>query len=219
MFGFRAKNDNGTIQLSAERPYMSLHAEGFLNVGTAYQTTITFAQPCTTTQPPMIFIRPVWASQGEDLGFKCGVIGSPGNWTGFKLVNSNTTQISQLDWFAAVWAPLTVSGNYGMRIRDANGNICFHSSSQLIKFSRFITYWTHKTSTTFYSEFVSNVTLASDEYVLVSQCHSFSVAAVMSANRHIGVSLSPAGLVGLTTNPATSTNGIGYFPMLLAKKS
>lgn len=218
-FGFRARNNGGVIQLSAERPYLSLHAEGAVNIGTAYQTVITFPTVCTTQQPPLIFVRPAWASQGEDLAFKCGVIGSPGNWTGFRLVNANTTQISILDWFAAVWAPLTAAGSYGMRIRDANGNVCFHSSSQLIKFSRFITSWTRVSWTTFIAEFKSNVILAGDEYALVSHCHSYSVVSQSSTNLHIGVSLSPTGVVGLVLNSSTSSVGIGYFPVLLAKKS
>lgn len=138
MFGLRVTNDSGVIQVSSEKPYMSLHAEGFQAIGTAYRTTIYFSQPCTTTQPPMIFIRPERGSQGETSTFKCGVLGSPGNWTGFVLINGNTTQINYLHWFAAIWRPLTASGDYGMRIRDAAGNVCFHSSSQLIKFSRFI---------------------------------------------------------------------------------
>lgn len=217
MFGFRARNDGGVIQVSADRPYLSLHAEGSLALGTAYQTVINFPTVCTTQQPPLIFVRPTWASQGENLSFKCGVIGSPGAWTGFRLVNGNTTQVSKLDWFAAVWAPLTASGSYGMRIRDPSGNVCFHSSSQLVKFSRFITSWTLKTWNTFITELVSDVTLAGDEFALVSHCHTYSVASY-NGTLHIGVSFSPTGLVGLTLN-GTTVGGIDYFPVLLAKKS
>lgn len=219
MFGFRARNDGGVIQVSAEHPYLSLHADGSLALGTAYQTVINFPTVCTTQQPPLIFVKPTWASQGENLSFKCGVIGSPGNWTGFRLVNGNTTQVSSLLWFAAIWAPLTAAGDYGMRIRDANGNICFHSSSQLIKFSRFITSWTFVSWNTFVAELTSTVTLASDEYALVSHCHSYSVVSYGSTNLHIGVRISPSGVIGLTLNGNTAAAGIGYFPVLLAKKS
>jgi len=219
MFGFRARNDNGVIQVSADRPYLSLHEKGTVNIGTAYNTLINFSTPCTTVQPPLIFFRSAWTSQGEGLTLKCGVVGSPGNWTGFRLINANTTQLSISDWFAAVWSPLQAAGPFGMRVRDASGTVCFHSSSQLIKFSRFITTWTYLSGNSNISTYTSGQTLASDEYALVSQCHSHSISTRASTNMHIGVTVTAAGVIGLVTNPSTGSLGLGYFPVLLAKIS
>lgn len=217
MFGLRVRNNNDVLQVSSERPCLSVHDEGVLAIGTAYYTVINFNQVCTTTQPPIIFVRAERGSASEQTTFKCGVVGSPGNWTGFRLVNGNTTQINYLHWFAAVWAPLTASGNYGMRVRDVNGNICFHSSSQLVKFSRFITSWTRISGDSSVSTYSSGQTLAADEYVSISQFHTSSLATYNGA-KHIGLTFDANNVIKLTANGLTLAN-IGYWPVLLAKKS
>lgn len=218
MFGFRARNNDDVIQVSSDRAYMSLHEEGYLAIGSAYDTTITFTRPCTTTQPPMIFIRANSGSAGETTTFKCGVVGSAGNWTGFRLINGNTTQINYLYWFAAIWAPLTASGDYGMRLRDASGQVCFHSSSQLVKFSRFITHWTYLSGGAGVQTYTSGQTIAADEYALVSQCHTYTAAIYGSVSRHIGLTFDAAGVIKLTVNGGGVVD-LDYFPVLLAKKS
>ncbi|MDV7209883.1 hypothetical protein [Azotobacter beijerinckii] len=218
MFGLRVTNDSGVVQVSSEKPYMSLHAEGYQAIGSTYRTTITFAQPCTTTQPPIIFIRAERGSQSEQTSFKCGVTGSPGNWTGFVLINGNTTQVNYLYWFAAVWRPLTASGNYGMRIRDANGEICFHASSQLIKFSRVITEWTEIYNDGFVATFGSGIIIASDEYMMASHCHT-SMVSCYGGIQHIGVTLDADGQVMITFTGHVTNSGVGYLPVLLTKKS
>lgn len=114
-YGFLAVNDDGYVQIDAEKPRLSVLSSGTYQ-GTTMTVTVSFPQPITTQEPPCVFIRPSTAT-GTELYYAMSILGSAGNWTGFRISTRNVGYLPSGKWFAAAFAP-TASATYGLRIWD-----------------------------------------------------------------------------------------------------
>lgn len=150
--GIRIRGASGQMQISDQAPcYMHLFTSSFNNAtnplpgyespaGTYASTqTVYFPQVVATTAPPLVFMRPI----GKAWIYKFGILGSPGNWTGFRIMvfpyDQNFTGISA-DYFVASATVPKSNTPIGIRIRNKDTNeIIFDSGYKLVKFQSFAT--------------------------------------------------------------------------------
>src|SRR3990167_8847724 len=127
-YGFRVKNSSGEIQIDGN--YRNLeYTEGatgvtVANTGTPAGTTISITP---STLIPLILIRPNTDRFVTILHYNR----SGGNYINF-FITTERTQTTSIDW-RCYREIVTASSGYGLRVKDANGNIVFHSASGLFK--------------------------------------------------------------------------------------
>lgn len=143
-YGIRTFNNNVRTQIDAINKVLTVHYNGALNIGFQGPGSgnqiqwgdVSFASPFTTYERPLIFLN---AANYMMVG-NFYVKGRPGNWTGFRIKAWNNRSAHgdvalypmNIKWFCASYqAPNTSEGQYGLSVRDADGNRTFATTANL----------------------------------------------------------------------------------------
>ncbi|MFV3314132.1 hypothetical protein [Pseudomonas sp. NY15374] len=145
-YGIRAFNDNVRTQIDSINRILSVRYSGAFQIGLYWRSgmqvqeirwgDVTFPQPITTYERPLIFLNAADYMMVGSFSIK----GSPGNWTGFRLrqwANPSTHgsaayDYMQITWFCASYmTPNTPTGDYGASVRDAGSNRTFVTTANL----------------------------------------------------------------------------------------
>ncbi len=168
-YGFLAINDDGYVQIDADTPRLSVLSKGSYQ-GSSMTVTVSFPQPITTTEPPCVFIRPSTRT-GTELYYGMSILGSAGNWTGFRISTRNVSYLPSGKWFAAVFAP-TASATYGLRIWNAAAARVYDSGAAPAVVTNVVQSWTYvgSVSGTLAGHYYwrASYDVAEDEYVMIN---------------------------------------------------
>lgn len=168
-YGFLAINDEGYVQIDTETPRLSVLSSGTYQ-GASLTVTVNFPQPITTDEPPCVFIRPSTTSSTELYG-SMEILGSAGNWTGFRIRTQNVKYLPSGKWFAAVFAP-TPSATYGMRLFDGNSKVVYDSGAAPAIVTNVVQNWSYAgvAGGTLANHYYwrSAHSIAEDEYVMIN---------------------------------------------------
>lgn len=144
-YGIRARNNNILTQIDAVNRVLTIRYSGQFQFGQqsnpGSQSTViewayvAFPAPITTYERPLIFLN---AADYMMVG-NFSVIGSPGNWTGFRLKawmhplhGSAWLRFMTIRWFCSSYQAGAVSpGAYGARVSDANGILLFATTMNI----------------------------------------------------------------------------------------
>jgi len=173
-YGFRAINDSSRVQVDSMTPTLCLLAKGTYAASGTSKVTVSFPSPITSQIPPLIFLHPTEpTTQAWDLRtyIQVALIGSPGNWTGFRLETYNVNGRPQGKWFVAS-SDVSPAADYGMRLWDGNAKLLFDSDKPSVLFTRALWPWTYAgtlgSSAVPYWLAGSNNALTADEYLLLN---------------------------------------------------
>lgn len=142
-YGIRAFNNNVRTQIDSINRVLTVRYSGNFNIGFQGPGSgnqiqwggADFASPITTHERPLIFLN---ADNYMMVG-NFYVIGSPGNWTGFRVKAWNDPSHGDvwlypmlIKWFCASYmTPNTPVGDYGASVRDSSGNRTFVTTANL----------------------------------------------------------------------------------------
>lgn len=154
-----------------------------------YGSVVTFPKPITTIEQPFVFIRPDTVDGMAQLGGAAGVLGSPGNWTGFL-----TGMYNQIGFYpngkyiVASFGAQSIA-EYGVRLFSETAKPIFDTGTPNVLFTRAFQNWTYVMSTRgAQGEYINYYTVPFDfpenEYLLAN---SFSTR--MYNNDNVGRSL------------------------------
>ena len=175
-YGFRAINDFGSVTISSAYKVLVFSERGTYQVNSQYtdrggEGSVSFSKTITTIEAPQVFVR-VAAASHANLGVYVSMVGSPGNWTGFRTFSaapgSSPLQNFTLEYVACKFADSVQATGYGMNIRDANGVPVFSAQDKVVRYSKFATSWTMVTNADDYRVFTPNVTIEADDFICVS---------------------------------------------------
>lgn len=168
-YGFMAINDSGYVQIDAETPRLSMLSSGTYQ-GTSMTVTVSFPMAITTTEPPCVFIRPSTSSSTE-LYYDMLILGSAGNWTGFRISTRNVSYLPSGKWFAAVFAP-TAAATYGLRLWAGDAKRVYDSGAAPVVVTNVVQTWTYigMVSGTLAGNYYwrAPYDVAEDEYVMIN---------------------------------------------------
>lgn len=141
-YGIRARNDSNLVQIDNSNKAIRVASSGSFALGRRGAGDFimsgggTFSPAITTAEEPMVFLR-------SDTGMMVAnyrVLGSPGAWTGFTVDGWFGGAFSSL-YYTVKWmvgipmASSSASGDYGVRIRNAQAEMTFNSNDNLILLS------------------------------------------------------------------------------------
>jgi hypothetical protein len=142
-YGLRSKNDLVRTQIdSVNRALNVLYKGSFTFYGFQNPTPpgwingFDFPYPITTYERPFVFLNT------PDGGFFQGfyVLGSPGNWTGWRVARFDYPSVTGIEWkeqvvvnwYVASYSPGLISqGAYGERVRDYSGVDIFSTTNDI----------------------------------------------------------------------------------------
>ena len=178
-FGFSAVNDSDSVMVSDTHQHLVFERRGTLTVsgGTInkqHSAAITFPTAITTTPPPKIFLK-VQSSSHASITMYCVLLGSPGNWTGFRIycAAAGTAPAPNyvFQYVVCKFVNSAPSSGFGMVIYDAAGQPVFRHDAKLVKYSKFTKTWTYTRTLSgawFYTFFPSGITITPDDFIDVS---------------------------------------------------
>lgn len=165
-FGFFSRGNAGNLILGDDNPVLVQLLSGDLRVtrrfGNAYNAqgagscAVTYPEPITTFDPPMVFGVPNPTFAGGGIG-RFSHIGRPGYWTGFRVVFTNYLDYraqqfdpnnalkigQQTGWSYRVCtfrAPPS-QDRFGLRLFDAEGQLVFDSGWPIVPFRGLLKSW------------------------------------------------------------------------------
>lgn len=152
-FAFRIKNPNGQLAVDDEFVnYAELHHGTFsFTAGGSNPDTgiIAFPATLTTPHPPVVVAR--WAANNNVFCLGYEVVGSPGAWTGFRMVLGSLSGTHPLTVTYRVFAPPTSSPGWALRTYRENQELCFSTGYTPMEIERYISpsmgSWTHLSTT------------------------------------------------------------------------
>jgi hypothetical protein len=133
-YGLTFTNNSDVVTLDSEFARLVVLSSGTWSGTSAL--TITFPQVITTTEPPLIFVRP---NQSNTFAF-CNVNGSSGSWSGFSFRTNGA--FSSGNWFASGFKS-SPKASYGLRLWDENNVLLFDNDTPCAQFTRTLTSWTY----------------------------------------------------------------------------
>ncbi|MCV4287856.1 hypothetical protein OH708_08065 [Pseudomonas capsici] len=139
-YGFRATNESSYVQIDSESPRLCMIEKGSYG-GSNYTVTVMFSIPITTTEPPMVFIRPS-VNNGNELYRTMILLGSSGAWTGFQITAMNIAYQPTGAWFVATFASRGTA-LYGMRLWDPASKIIYDSGAYAVAVTNVLPGWTY----------------------------------------------------------------------------
>lgn len=190
---FKAGDDDRVVLDSEFARLVVLYKGRYVGTEESGNSSSTyFPAPITTQEQPLVFIRP--DSAAGIIGMSSlQIFGSPGNWTGFRVRIFNMYTIKPVGrWFVANFVAMPLA-TYGMRLRDAIGNVIFDSGTPSAQFVRSSNTWTYAGSGTTptglpITYFNSQFDLSEDEYMLINNLSMGAVTiAAGTASRQIDV--------------------------------
>lgn len=174
-FGLSVTNDFGSIVISGDHKIMVFSERGTFTITSQYtdregQGAVVFIRPIKTQEPPQVFVRFV-SGVHDDLGMFTVILGGPGNWTGFRVVSAvrgnPNLQNYTLEYVSCMYSNLQSSPDYGLELSDAQGNIIYTSSDNVVRFSKFTKSWS-LTQGNNVDVFDSGLTIDSDDFISIS---------------------------------------------------
>lgn len=152
-FGLLARGDSSNVQLDSEYGVLNVLAEGsYAGYGSTSGagTLITFAAPVTTQAPPLMFLNPDMAAVNAgrvDLSL-VRPVGTPGNWTGFRVRGRNVQYAHTGKYFAAGMRPDLSEDSFGLRLWNGSREKTFDSGQKMARLIGPAGVWTYKGSFT-----------------------------------------------------------------------
>lgn len=174
-FGLAVTNDYGSVIVSSNYKVMVFSERGNFKITSQYtdaegQGAVTFAKPIKTQEPPQVFVRLVTGVH-SDLGMFTGLLGGPGNWTGFRVVSAArgnpNLQNYILEYVSCMYTSLKSVSSYGLEINDQQGNIVYTSSDNVVRFSKFSKAWTLARGN-FVDVYDSGLAIDNDDFISIS---------------------------------------------------
>lgn len=175
-YGFRAVNDFGSVTISSVYKVLVFSERGAYQVTSQYidrggEGAVSFTKAITTQEAPQVFVR-VQSASHATLGIYISMVGSAGNWTGFRTFSAapgaSPLQNFTLEYVACKFADSVQASGYGMNIYDSNGRPVFSAQDKIVRYSKFATNWTMVTDQSNYRVFTPNIDLDWDDFICVS---------------------------------------------------
>ncbi|NMY81287.1 hypothetical protein HBO01_21620 [Pseudomonas rhodesiae] len=135
-YGASFKNNSDIVTIDSEFSRLVVLEKGTWS-GTGAGVFVPFAKTVTTSEPPLVFVRP---SQSNLLCF-CLIQGSSGAWTGFSFSGIVGTATSGA-WFSAAFMSQPTA-SYGLRLWDGSAKLLFDNGTPCAQFTRSISSWTY----------------------------------------------------------------------------
>jgi hypothetical protein len=196
-YGFLAVNDSGYVQIDAAKPRLSVLSSCTYQ-GSSMTVTVNFPQVITTAEPPCVFIRPS-TKTGTELYYNMLILGSAGNWTGFRITTRNVSYYPSGKWFAAAFAPAAAGAadTYGVRMWDETSARVYDSSAAPAVVTNVVQSWTYvgTVSGTLAGNYYWRAAYAvgDDEYVMINPFTLPALSATSPDASPTSVSLNYAG--------------------------
>lgn len=174
-FGLSVANDFGSVIISGAYKIMVFSERGTFQITSQFTDAeghgaVTFTKPITTQEPPQVFVRFV-SGVHNSLGMFAVLLGGPGNWTGFRVVSSvrgnPNLQNYTLEYVSCMYSNLRSSSDYGLELNDAQGNVIYTSSDNVVRFSKFTKDWT-LTQGNLVDAYSSGLTIDVDDFISIS---------------------------------------------------
>lgn len=225
-YGLMTRGDAGNVQIDGRSGVLNVLAEGsYAGYGSSSGegTLVTFPAAIATQAPPLLFLNPDTAAVNAgrvDLAL-VRPVGSPGNWTGFRVRGRYVQYPHTGKYFAAGMAPSPSADGYGLRLWDGSGQQIFDSGHRLAKLIGPAGKWKYKgalpTPTGLSRHgWSSPWQFGDDAYLLVSPFATELTVAnrqVASINLEFSANKTEA-LLSLTTLPGVWTNNDFWMPAL-----
>ena len=177
-FGLSATNNGGSVVISSDYKTLVFSERGTFQITSRFSNgegsgAATFTKVVQTQEPPQVFVRFVSGSH-TSLSFYTTITGSPGNWTGFKVVSAiltgNQTQNFSMEYVSCKYSDKKSVDMYGLEIYDYQGNIVYTSSDRVVRYSKFTKNWTwmRPNYPGVVNVFNSGLVLDADDFVSIS---------------------------------------------------
>lgn len=169
-FGFKSINDGNYTQIDSELPRLCLLEKGSYS-GSGGAVTVNFVSPVATVEPPMVFIRP---STSSNAIYRTNfLLGTSGNWTGFRITALNINTVPAGDWFVAAFASRGTS-KFGMRLFSSAGDLVYDSGAYAVAVSGVLPSWTYvgkvpSETGAIYYQWTAGRGLAAGEYYMLNE--------------------------------------------------
>jgi|GEM_PF-1587622 len=177
-FGLEATNNSNVVTISNNARLLVFSERGTVNVRSSYSDrpgygTVTLAKPIRTTATPEIFVR-VASFNRASVSVYFTFIGSPGNWTGFKITAAaagvNNLIDHVLEYVACKYSDSPSAEDYGVEMYNENGSgeVIFNSTDAPALFDRFTKRWAHQSTSNGVGRYTSGLPVAADDFIGVS---------------------------------------------------
>ena len=215
-FGISVTNNSNSVMITSQYKIMVFSERGTFRIQSQYTDregsgSVTFVKPILTQEPPQIFLRYV-SGVHTDLGVYSTILGSPGNWTGFRMTSAvrggSSLQNYLIEYVSCKYADRQSTELYGMSIWDEAGNILFSASDRIVRYSKFSKVWT-KTNGDTVDIYKSNLTIDADDFISVSSIDRGVVWFADGAG-FVGLNLMTAGVLVLNISAQRSGGGYNY---------
>lgn len=214
-YGLLTRNDYGSVTISSSNKVMVFAERGTFVVSSRYSDregtgSFEFAKVIKTNEPPQIFLRVVTASYSS-LTLYATVVGSPGNWTGFRITSAvtGTVHTYSLEFVSAKFSDTRSTLEFGEEVSDETGSVVFSSSDRVVRYGKFTKEWTKSTGdeVDFY---YSNVPIDSDDFISVTSIDR-GVSWLINYNRYVGLRIWSGGAPDLRINCNKETAGGNWY--------
>lgn len=176
-YGLAVTNDSGSVIISSEYKLLVFSERGTFRITSSNTDTpgygsATFLKPVLSIEPPQIFVR--YASgPSSNISIYIRVIGSAGNWTGFRVVagaGGSVLKNDLIDFVVCKFSDRVSTDTYGMQLWDAAGNPIYTSSDTPVKYSRFTSTWSVRPvgDGTVLDIYRSGLTIESDDFISIT---------------------------------------------------
>lgn len=135
-YGLTFTNNSDVVTLDSEFSRLVVVSQGTWS-GTGSGVYVPFSQTITTTEAPLVFVRP---SQSNVLCY-CLINGSAGAWTGFSF-RGTVGVVTSGSWFAGAFKS-SPTATYGLRLWDESSKLLFDNATPCAQFTRTISSWTY----------------------------------------------------------------------------
>lgn len=220
-FGLQFMNNSNVVTLDSEYARLCVLCSGRFSPTqeSGLGSVTTFPSVITSTEPPLIFVRPDTVNAVAGLCL-AAVYGSPGAWTGFyiRAYDVNTAQPNGR-YFAAAFMASPVA-QFGMRLWDGTTKLLFDSGTPSAVFTRAFQNWTYVKTTfsspTYFNYYSVDFDFPANEYMMINNFSMLMVGGSAAGRMVYSWWDFPAGKLWTVTS-ATSNPYAFYLPALFAK--
>lgn len=173
-YGLTVKNDSGSIIISSYYKVLVFSERGTFRIQSQYTDKpgygiVAFKTPVRSSEPPEIFVRRV-SGTTPNLNVFMTMLGSTGNWTGFKITSGaggSVLQNHSMEFVCCKFSDVKSNDAFGMQLWDESGRPVFTSSDRIVKFDKMTKAWS-KSQGTNLDTYSSGMTVAADDFVSIT---------------------------------------------------